>query len=66
MHIHRHGINDLLEGHQEVRRIYKESVGQIVQVARLSAKRCKTDDRVPKSIVVANTHLFYHPMAGKK
>lgn len=56
------GIRQLLESHDEVRRVYSETVGQILQVATLSPKQttlCK-----PERIVVANTHLFYHPMAG--
>jgi hypothetical protein len=62
----RHGIYDLLESHDEVRKVYKESVGQIVQIARLSPRRTP-DDKTPKpnNMIVANTHLFYHPMAGK-
>lgn len=63
----RHGIRNLLESHEEVRKVYKESVGQIVQIARLSPKHSSLDHNTqkPKSIVVANTHLFYHPMAGE-
>ena len=56
------GIRQLLESHDEVRRVYSESVGQILQVATFSPKQttlCR-----PERIVVANTHLFYHPMAG--
>ena len=62
------GIRELLEVHDEVRRVYSESVGQILQVVRLSPKqstRCEQGRlSKPNSIVVANTHLFYHPMAG--
>lgn len=63
----RHGINSLLESHDEVRKVYKESVGQIVQIAKLTLKSSLIDQTVPKqnNIVVANTHLFYHPMAGE-
>jgi len=53
----------LLESHDEVRKVYKESVGQIVQIARLSPKSERSAK--PKSICLANTHLFYHPMAGE-
>lgn len=61
----RHGINNLLESHDEVRKVYKESVGQIVQMARLSPKQTSSDGETkqPKHVVVSNTHLFYHPMA---
>lgn len=59
------GIRQLLEVHDEVRRVYAESVGQILQVVRLSPKQSTSSkqDRSskPNSIVVANTHLFYHP-----
>lgn len=64
-HLNRHGINNLLESHDEVRKIYKESVGQIVQMARLVPKEASFHDsfRKPDNIILANTHLFYHPMA---
>jgi len=62
------GIRQLLEAHDEVRRVYSESVGQILQVVRLSPKQSKSSKQScapkPDSIVFANTHLFYHPMAG--
>eukprot|EP00985_Skeletonema_marinoi_P011781 scaffold5591_cov148-Skeletonema_marinoi.AAC.10 len=62
------GIRQLLEAHDEVRRVYSESVGQILQVVRLSPKQSTPSEQScsskPDSIVVANTHLFYHPMAG--
>ena len=59
------GIRQLLEDHDEVRRVYSESVGQILQVVRLSPKQPTSSEQgcssKPDSIVVANTHLFYHP-----
>ena len=59
------GIRQLLEDHDEVRRVYSESVGQILQVVRLSPKQAISSKQgcssKPDSIVVANTHLFYHP-----
>jgi mRNA deadenylase 3'-5' endonuclease subunit Ccr4 len=63
------GIRQLLEAHDEVRRVYSDSVGQILQVVRLSPKSSEQSSEQssaskPDSIVVANTHLFYHPMAG--
>ena len=61
------GIRQLLETHDEVRRVYSESVGQILQVVSLSPKQpalSETNTRKPDRIVVANTHLFYHPMAS--
>lgn len=62
------GIRQLLETHDELRRVYSESVGQILQVVRLSPKLSTLSETqsgsMPISIVVANTHLFYHPMAG--
>mmetsp|Transcript_9689 Transcript_9689/g.21853 ORF Transcript_9689/g.21853 Transcript_9689/m.21853 type:complete len:1018 (-) Transcript_9689:104-3157(-) len=56
-------IRHLFEIHDEVRKIFRESVGQIVQIVRLSPKKTQGCAPMPKSIVVANTHLFYHPMA---
>ncbi len=59
------GIRQLLEVHDEVRRVYSESVGQILQVVRLTPKQSTSSKQgrssKPNSIVVANTHLFYHP-----
>ncbi|KAL7528002.1 hypothetical protein ACHAXR_002223, partial [Thalassiosira sp. AJA248-18] len=58
------GIHNLFLSHDEVRKVYKESVGQIVQIVRLSPKRpSRSCTPKPESIVVANSHLFYHPMA---
>ena len=61
------GIRQLMEDHDEVRKVYQEEVGQIVQMARLSPKQhqyCAGSASIkPDKIVVANTHLFYHPMA---
>ncbi len=54
------GIRQLMEEHDEVRKVYEEEVGQIVQMARLTPKQ---GTGKPNKIVVANTHLFYHPMA---
>ena len=60
-----YGIHDLFERHDEVRKVYKESVGQIVQIVRLTPKQSSQSCAPkPKNIVVANTHLFYHPMAA--
>ena len=59
------GIRHLLKEHDEVRKV-QELIGQIVQVARLSPKQPQWDgghSSKPERIVVANTHLFYHPMA---
>ena len=62
------GVRQLLETHDEVRRVYSESVGQILQTVRLSPKQMSSSEQScaskPDSIVVANTHLFYHPLAG--
>lgn len=59
------GIRQLLEDHDEVRRVYSESVGQILQVVRLSPRQPTSSEQgcstKPDNIVVANTHLFYHP-----
>jgi len=56
------GIHQLFAENEVVRSIYRESVGQIVQIVRLSPRETNTAQK-PNSIVVANTHLFYHPMA---
>ena len=58
------GIHQLFETHDEVRKVYRECVGQIVQVVRLTPKQSSEGSAPkPESIVVANCHLFYHPMA---
>eukprot|EP01083_Nonionella_stella_P113191 333557_1 len=60
-------INDLLHNHDELRKVTMEKVGQVVQIATLQLKEsvattCRIQNK-PGQIVVANTHLFYHPMA---
>ena len=55
-------VHQLFEEHDEIRRIFREKVGQIMQVVRLRPKP-STNYPKPESIIVANTHLFYHPMA---
>jgi len=66
-------INELMECHDELRMVTKEKIGQVLQVATLAVTKhsCKhldsqnehTNDSRPERIVLANTHLFYHPMA---
>ena len=64
------GINDLLRDHDELHKITMEKIGQVVQVAKLRLKESKgwscneaSSTSKPSHIVVANTHLFYHPLA---
>jgi len=72
-------ISQLLESHNELRKIIMEKLGQVVQIATLKLKYNKNTnknyqqinekERLEKGqpsnnmIVVANTHLFYHPLA---
>ena len=56
-------ILDLLGKHDELRRIAREKTGQILQVATLTLKNPKDGPKQPNKIILANTHLFYHPMA---
>ncbi len=55
------GINYLLDSHKELRKVTIEKIGQVLQVAILKLQNC--NEIQPEKIVVANTHLFYHPMA---
>jgi len=55
-------IHTLFENHDEIRKIFREKVGQIVQVVRLRPRQSSKCPK-PESILVTNTHLFYHPMA---
>ena len=58
------GIHRLFDDHDETRKVFKETIGQIVQIVRLKPNQSLTNSSSrPKSIVVSNTHLFYHPMA---
>ena len=64
------GVHDLLSTHQDLREVVMERVGTVCQIAKLSLKTnmfgvpgqplvCP----LPDQIVVANTHLFWHPKA---
>ena len=41
----------------------REKVGQVCQIVRLRPRQSGPQCPKPQSILVANTHLFYHPMA---
>ena len=59
-------ILDLLGKHDELRRIAREKTGQILQVATLTLKNPRDgpkQQKKPNKMMLANTHLFYHPMA---
>ena len=49
-------VHTLFENHDEIRKIFREKVGQIVQVARLRPRQPSQCPK-PESILVANTHL---------
>lgn len=53
-------IKSLLDHCPELGCVVREKVGQILQVATL---RLKNQNGKAESLVVGNTHLFYHPMA---
>ncbi|OEU14594.1 Exo_endo_phos-domain-containing protein [Fragilariopsis cylindrus CCMP1102] len=55
-------INLLLESHNELRRVVIEKLGQVVQIATLKLKN-PIKGQQPNFMIVANTHLFYHPLA---
>eukprot|EP00532_Pseudo-nitzschia_australis_P007031 CAMPEP_0168172304 /NCGR_PEP_ID=MMETSP0139_2-20121125/5167_1 /TAXON_ID=44445 /ORGANISM="Pseudo-nitzschia australis, Strain 10249 10 AB" /LENGTH=795 /DNA_ID=CAMNT_0008089915 /DNA_START=20 /DNA_END=2407 /DNA_ORIENTATION=+ len=54
-------IYRLLDSHEELRTVVTEKLGQILQIATLKLK--DPSEGQPKEIMVANTHLFWHPMA---
>lgn len=49
-------VHTLFENHDEIRKIFREKVGQIVQVVRLRPRQSSQCPK-PESILVANTHL---------
>jgi mRNA deadenylase 3'-5' endonuclease subunit Ccr4 len=57
-------IDRLLDENQELSRVVRDKVGQVLQVAelRLRSTSHSSSDH-PSRIVVGNTHLFYHPLA---
>jgi 2',5'-phosphodiesterase len=57
-------IRNLLEKKPDLQEVVEENVGQILQVARLYLKDGTTSDGEKAALVVGNTHLFYHPLAG--
>jgi mRNA deadenylase 3'-5' endonuclease subunit Ccr4 len=57
-------LNALMDQHDELRSITKEKIGQILQVVMLKARPSSTCVDHDLSFVVANTHLFYHPLAA--
>ena len=59
-------VNKLLKEHSELSEIVHEKVGTIFQFACLSLKRKTANDAAfpePECILVANTHLYFHPLA---
>ena len=50
-------IHDLLKGHDELRRVLLEKLGHVLQTVTLTLRGGS------ESIVVGNTHLFFHPCA---
>jgi len=57
-------IRHLLRNHKELRKVTMEKIGQVLQIAKLKFKHPNDDDGEHiENIVVANTHLFYHPKA---
>jgi mRNA deadenylase 3'-5' endonuclease subunit Ccr4 len=55
-------INLLLESHNELRKVVMEKLGQVAQIATLKLKN-PIKGQQPNFLIVANTHLFYHPLA---
>lgn len=55
-------IVQLLERNPELKRVTSEKVGQVLQVAQL--KLLRRFEGQPEGVLVANTHLFYHPLAA--
>ena len=56
-------IDRLLEAHPELRRVTREKIGQVLQVASLKL-RASGDEDMPTRVIVGNTHLFFHPLAS--
>jgi mRNA deadenylase 3'-5' endonuclease subunit Ccr4 len=58
-----HDICKLLDQHNELRSVMLEKLGHVLQTVCLTLKdsRSLVD---PTKLIVANTHLFFHPMAS--
>lgn len=61
-------IDDFICRHDDLREIVSEKVGTVLQVVRLVLKEKATDEPASlpsgsRHILVANTHLFFHPLA---
>jgi len=54
-------IRELMESNKEIKKVATEKLGQVAQIARLKLKNPRQGQ--PKAVLVANTHLFWHPMA---
>lgn len=54
-------IQQLLHNNKELKKVTMEKIGQILQIATLKLKGdCQNR---PGHVLIANTHLFYHPLA---
>jgi len=53
-----HDVSNLLEEHDHLKHVLFNKLGHVLQTVVLTDKRSK------EKIVVANTHLFYHPHAA--
>ena len=59
-------VNNFIQSHKDLRSQIREKVGSILQYAQLKVKFLPRYDRNTskyESIIVANTHLFFHPLA---
>ena len=52
----------LFNEHDELSKITQEKIGQIMQTVTLKLR--KSAHEYPSHLLVANTHLFYHPLAS--
>jgi mRNA deadenylase 3'-5' endonuclease subunit Ccr4 len=57
-------VRTMMEQVPELHRVSCEKVGQVLQVALLRPLDPFANPNQPSSVIVANTHLFYHPLAA--
>ena len=58
-------IRQFLAKRPDLLDVMESKVGQILQIATLRLKKqsSTSDKEIPETLVVGNTHLFYHPLA---
>ena len=58
-------IRQFLDGRDDLQQVMEAKVGTVLQIATLRLKKTSkaASEELPETLVVGNTHLFYHPLA---